>query len=113
MLGVRMEWSTSRTPGALVGHPAGRIDETSWEAFLAALNAAIAEAAEARLPLILDLSGIPYMSSRGLRVLTLARREGSARSVDITLAQPNERMREILAISRYDKIFDVRQTIEQ
>jgi len=106
-----MDWSTSQTPDALIGHPQGRVDESSWELFLAALNTGIAEAAAAHLPLVVDLAGIPYMSSRGLRVLTLALREGKARSVAIALARPNERMREILAISRYDKIFEVRETL--
>jgi anti-sigma B factor antagonist len=44
------------------------------------------------------------MSSRGLRALTMAKREAGD-VVKITLAAPNERMREILAISRYDKLF--------
>ena len=46
------------------------------------------------------------MSSRGLRALTLAKREAGADGA-ITLAAPNDRMREILAISRYDKLFKV------
>lgn len=107
-----MDWSTSRTAAALIGHPAGRIDESNWEPFLAALNEAIAEAADAGLMLVIDLAGIPYMSSRGLRVLTIARREATARAIDVVLARPGERMREILGISRYDKIFDIRETIE-
>jgi anti-sigma B factor antagonist/stage II sporulation protein AA (anti-sigma F factor antagonist) len=46
------------------------------------------------------------MSSRGLRALTIARRE-AGEAVAIRLARPNPRMREILAISRYDKLFEV------
>ena len=52
------------------------------------------------------------MSSRGLRALTLAKRHGDAVGVTITLAAPNAVMREILAISRYDKLFAVTETIE-
>lgn len=107
-----MNWSSSRGRKALIGHPQGRVDEGSWEAFLAALTSAIGEAAEAKLPMILDLSGIDYMSSRGLRVLTLARKEAMAQGVDLTLAQPNEMLREILSISRYDKIFTVMDTLD-
>ena len=57
-------------------------------------------------PLVIDLAGLDYMSSRGLRALTMAKRE-AGEAVKITLAAPNSRMREILAISRYDKLFEV------
>jgi anti-sigma B factor antagonist len=107
-----MIWSSSRGGKAFIGQPQGRVDEGSWEAFLAALTGAISEAAEAQLPMILDLSGIEYMSSRGLRVLTLARKEAIAKGVDLTLAKPNEMLREILSISRYDKIFTVMDTLD-
>ena len=58
------------------------------------------------IELVVDLTGLDYMSSRGLRALTMAKREAGD-TVRITLAAPNDRMREILAISRYDKLFDV------
>jgi anti-sigma B factor antagonist len=47
-----------------------------------------------------------------LRVLTLARREAEAHKIAFTLARPNERMREILAISRYDKIFKIEDSLD-
>lgn len=106
-----MEWGTAKTGGVLVGRPVGRVDELSWESFLAEITAAIDAAAEDRRDFVLDLSGIDYMSSRGLRVLTLAKRHAESKPVAMALAKPNERMREILAISRYDKIFPVRDTL--
>jgi anti-sigma B factor antagonist len=102
-----MEWSERQTATALIGEPIGRIDENSWEAFLAAISAALATAQAANLPMVLSLATIDYMSSRGLRVLTLAKRDADMRGVPLTLAKPNLRMKEILAISRYDKIFTV------
>ena len=107
-----MEWSNRKTAKALVGAGQGRVDETSWEAFHTAVSSAIAEAAAAGLPLIIDLERIEYMSSRGLRVLTLAKREAEANKVGLTLARPNDRMAEILAISRYDRIFTVTAGLE-
>ena len=102
-----MDWELERSAGRLVGRPRGRVDETTWEAFSEALTAAVRDAAGAGgLPLIVDLSGLDYMSSRGLRALTMAKRE-AGEVVKITLAGPNARMREILAISRYDKLFEV------
>lgn len=107
-----MEWSARQTSVAVVIRPEGHVDETSWEAFHAALSQCIGTAASAQLALVLDLEGVSYMSSRGLRVLTLARRDAEAGNVAFTLARPNERMREILAISRYDKIFAVQPALE-
>jgi anti-sigma B factor antagonist len=53
------------------------------------------------------------MSSRGLRALTLAQRRGTEAGTAIVLAQPNETMREILAISRYDMVFRVTDSVEE
>jgi anti-sigma B factor antagonist len=107
-----MSWSTRQTENKLIGLPIGRVDEKSWEALLGHLTQAIAAAASAKIDFALDLSGVDYMSSRGLRVLTLARREAETHQIKFTLAQPNERMREILAISRYDKIFKIEDSLD-
>ena len=107
-----MGWSARRAKDKLIGTPTGRVDEKSWEAFLGDLTRAIAEAAAEKCAFVLDLSGVDYMSSRGLRVLTLAKRDAETQHVTFTLAKPNDRMREILAISRYDKIFKVEDTID-
>ena len=101
-----MNWSVEQLDDRVVGKPVGRVDEATWEAFSEALIAAVRQAKQAGAPLIVDLTGLDYMSSRGLRALTLASRE-AAGAVAIVLAAPNERMREILAISRYDKMFKV------
>ena len=108
-----MDWIDGAAGDALIGRPLGRIDEGSWEAFLGGITLRIGQAAEAGQRFVLDLAGVDYMSSRGLRVLTLAKREGDARGVSLTLACPNARMREILAISRYDKIFTVADTLPE
>ena len=63
--------------------------------------------------LAIDLAGVDYMSSRGLRTLTLAQRQSGQAGIAIVLSSPNDMMREILAISRYDKIFPVVDSIEQ
>lgn len=101
-----MDWTQTTYEGRLVGRPVGRVDESTWEAFSQNLIGAVEEARAMGAALVVDLAGLDYMSSRGLRVLTMARREAGD-AVSITLAAPNDRMREILAISRYDKLFEV------
>lgn len=105
-----MDWDVSRSAGRLVGRPSGRIDESNWERFSEALIAAVREAAAEKAALVIDLSVLDYMSSRGLRALTMAKRE-AGEAVAITLAAPNARMREILAISRYDKLFAITDAV--
>ena len=94
---------------AVVLAPSGRIDESTVDAFRERLLAEI-EASPAIA--IIDLAQVAYMSSRGLRALTLAQRAGQEAGTTIVLARPNETMREILAISRYDMVFRVAATIE-
>lgn len=102
-------WSSETHDGGRVVAPLGRVDEATASAFSECLTA---EAQAAAGLLVIDLAGIDYMSSRGLRALTLAQRKGAESGTVIALARPNPIMREILAISRYDMIFRVSDTIE-
>lgn len=108
-----MEYSLELRDEAVLVRVDGRVDESTWEAFGAGLSDAVRQAGRASLPkVIIDLSELDYMSSRGLRVLTVAKREGDAADVTIILSSPNDIMREILAISRYDKLFTVIDMID-
>jgi anti-sigma B factor antagonist len=108
-----MEYSLDRREDAIVVAVDGRVDEASWEAFGAGLSEAIEQARQFDLRrVIIDLKQLDYMSSRGLRALTVAKRQGEEANVMVSLASPNDVMREILAISRYDKLFKVTETVE-
>lgn len=107
-----MDWVEEARDGAIIALPNGKIDESSAQDFGTKLEEAVAHASEAAAKLVVDCSGISYMSSRGLRALTLAKRKADGAGVKILLAAPNEIVREILAISRYDKLFGVTDTVE-
>ena len=109
MSGSALQWNSEPRGNAVVLSPVGRVDETSADSFKDYLVEAVAADAETA---IIDLSGIAYMSSRGLRGLTLAQRAANESGTTIVLACPNDTMREILAISRYDMVFRVADTIE-
>lgn len=102
------DWTVEQRGGSRVIAPAGHVDESTATRFTERLI----EEAAAGGRIVLDLAGIPYMSSRGLRALTLAQRRGSQAGATIILARPSETMREILAISRYDQVFEVTETVE-
>lgn len=107
-----MEVSYRTTGNAVIVAPVGRVDESTWEEFGSQLSRGIEQASSQSLEtLVIDLSNIDYMSSRGLRVLTLAKQVGRASGVSIRLASPNDLMLEILAISRYDKLFPVDRSL--
>ena len=108
-----MDYSLDRRDNAVVVAVFGRVDESSWEAFGAGLSEAIEQARQAGLgKVVIDLEKLDYMSSRGLRVLTVAKRQGDDAGVGVSLAAPNDVMREILAISRYEKLFAITDTVE-
>ena len=107
-----MEWRLRNDGARFVAAPAGRVDEDTWKDFSSRLNAAVREAALARFPVVIDLSDLEYMTSKGLRALTLAKNEAQG-AVPILLAAPNAAMRRILAISRYDMLFPVVDDVDQ
>jgi anti-anti-sigma factor len=108
-----MNYTLDQREGTIIVAVSGRVDESSWVAFGVGLSEAIEKAREAGLGrVVIDLTELEYMSSRGLRVLTVAKREGEDAGVTVALASPNEVMREILAISRYDKLFTITETVE-
>ncbi len=105
-----MLWKRREAPGALIGRPEGRVDEGNWSEFAGHLTAAIAAAAGRAV--IVDLGGVDYMSSRGLRALSTALAAAKKEAVGMALAAPGPAMREILAISRYDKLFAVHASVD-
>lgn len=108
-----MDCSFESVPGAVIVSAQGKVDEASWEAFGGHLDDGIGRAVNAGVAtLVIDLAQLDYMSSRGLRALTVAKRRAEAAGLTITLAAPNDVMREILAISRYDKLFPVRDSVD-
>ena len=109
MTGSALDWKSEERGSAVVLAPSGRVDESTADAFREHLLEAIAAKPSTA---IIDLAEVAYMSSRGLRALTLAQRAGQEAGTTIVLARPNETMREILAISRYDMVFRVADTIE-
>lgn len=107
-----MDWRTETRGGRLVGRQQGRVDERNWQQFSDDLVAAIVAAKAAGQGFVVDLSGIDYMSSRGLRALSTALAAAKQDGVGMTLAAPGDAMRQILAISRYDKLFAVHPTVD-
>ncbi len=110
MTDTALNWQDKQLGEALVLAPSGRVDESTADTFKYHLIEAVDKEPS---QVIVDLAGVEYMSSRGLRALTLAQRAGQGAQTTIALARPNDTMREILAISRYDMVFRVFDTVEE
>jgi anti-sigma B factor antagonist len=108
-----MRFTVERWENATLAVVEGRIDESTAQSFGDQLIASVEHAlGMPATKVVVDCSGIDYMSSRGLRALTLGKRAADEAGVVIVLAAPNEIMREIFAISRYDKLFAVTDSLD-
>ena len=56
---------------------------------------------------VLEMSGIDYISSAGLRAMIALLRECKKHKGNVRLANPSERVVEVLALAGLDSLFDV------
>lgn len=82
----------------------GRIDSGNAGEFDTAVKNALAEG---HYNLILDMSGVSYMSSAGLRVMVAALRECKKlpNNGDVRLSNPSERVAEVLELAGLSGMF--------
>ena len=102
-----MELASKRFADAVVLCPVGRIDHATADGFKAALTPHLAGCAAGRDYLVLDLSGVEYMSSVGLRVLMLASKQAKAQGGSLAVCGLQPVVREIFEISRFNLVLDV------
>ena len=106
-----MELQTQDIANVLLIHVEGRVDLTTAQSFqdllLPQLNGCTGEAKKA----LLDLSGVHYMNSTGLRVLMLASRQCQKQQGEIALAALSPMLQEVFRISRFDTVFKVFTTV--
>ena len=102
-----MNLPVKRFADAVVLSPAGRIDHSSAEAFRGALAPHLERCAAGRDQVVLDLAGVDYISSAGLRVLMLAKKQAKAQGGSFAVAGLVPAVREIFEISRFTVVFDI------
>jgi anti-anti-sigma factor len=84
---------------------AGRLDGFTSAAHEAELKALLAGDASS---VTIDLSQLEYVSSAGLRVLLMTAKLAKAKGGGVVLASPTSVVLDVLKISGFDKIFDIR-----
>jgi anti-sigma B factor antagonist len=98
---------------ARVVAPKGRLDHDTCEAFRANVAPHLQACASAGEVLVLDLSGLEYVSSAGLRCLMLAAKEAGSRGSRMKVAAMQPVVAEIFQISRFHLVFDVFPTLRE
>jgi anti-anti-sigma factor len=107
-----VQLTTQQFADTMVVAPTGRIDHRSAAELEAALLPLVGRAAEARASLVLDFSGVEYISSVGLRVLMIAAKQMRAAQARLSVAALCSVVAEIFSISRFDKVLTVNGTLE-
>ncbi len=107
-----MDWHCQQEDGVVIIGPGGPIDRENAGDFDTRLLAAVKSAGAAGDRLVIDLSGVDYMSSAGLRVLARAAKEARDLSLDLAVAGLQDTIAEIFAISRFDRLFTVFDTTD-
>jgi anti-sigma B factor antagonist/stage II sporulation protein AA (anti-sigma F factor antagonist) len=97
-----MEWNERQVGDAVVASVKGRIDLSNADTLKDAMTAAMAKAKSA---LIVDLSGVDYMSSAGLRSLMIVFKAGKASGKTLGLCSLQPLLMEIFTISRFNLVF--------
>lgn len=82
----------------------GRIDSSNASELEGAFKGL---ADEGRYQLVVEGSGVEYMSSAGLRALVAALRESKKHRGDLRIANPSERMQEVLNLAGLDSVFGI------
>jgi len=97
--------------GAVVLTPDGRLDHDNSEAFRAALQPHLDASARPGRGVVLDLSGLEYVSSAGLRCFVLAAKQAKAQGGRVVIAGMQPVVAEIFQISRFNLVFDIFATV--
>ena len=98
---------------ALVLGVAGRLDQDNCDAFRADLMAHVERSAHEGGVEILDLGGLEYVSSAGLRCFMLASRQAKAQHGRIFVAALQPMVAEIFEISHFNLVFQVFPTVRE
>ena len=109
---MHLQIATRQVADAVIAMPVGRIDHRSAADFEACLTPLVTGAAATKGALVLDLSGIEYISSVGLRVLMIAAKKMREREAPLLVTSLQSVVAEIFAISRFDRILTVTATLE-
>lgn len=102
-----MEINTSEMKRVQLFEVIGRIDSTNAGELGSVLDRSVDEG---RNNLVLDLGGVEYMSSAGLREMVRILKRVKRGGGDLRIANPSDRVKEVLELAGLDSIFEIYPT---
>ena len=108
-----MNVAPRRFGNAVVLRVEGRLDQDTCGGFTTDLMSHIDDAGRAGGGIVLDLSGMEYVSSAGLRCFMLASRQAKAQHGRIFVAALQPMVAEIFEISHFNLVFQVFPTVRE
>ena len=99
-----MNLPTREQAGVLIVSVSGRIDHITSEEFTKSLDPLLDQCTQGHPSILLDFSGVDYISSAGLRVLMMASRRAKAQKGVFAIAALQPMVQEVFAISRFNLI---------
>ena len=108
-----MNVTSRRFANAVVLSVSGRLDQDTCDMFRGDLSRHVEVTAREGGAIVLDLSGLEYVSSAGLRCFMLASRQAKAQSGRIFVAALQPMVREIFEISHFNLVFQVFPTVRE
>lgn len=106
-----MELHSREEGNAVILRPEGRIDHTHADAFRLGLEPHVSACTQGAKVLVLDFSGVTFISSIGLRALMIAVKQVKAQGGRMMLAELTPLVREVFQISRFDLLFEIHPTV--
>jgi anti-sigma B factor antagonist len=99
-----MEISSSDMRRVQLFEVIGRVDSTNAAELGSAMDKSVDDG---KTNLVLDLGGVEYMSSAGLREMVRVLKRVKRTGGDLRIANPSERVREVLELAGLDSIFEI------
>lgn len=108
-----MNVSARRFANAVVLQVKGRLDQDTCEAFRSELVREVEGTARDGGAAVLDLSGLEYVSSAGLRCFMMASRQAKAQGGRIFVASMQPMVAEIFSIGHFNLVFQTFPTVRE
>jgi anti-sigma B factor antagonist/stage II sporulation protein AA (anti-sigma F factor antagonist) len=102
-----MEFTSLRYAEVVVAAPVGRVDHSTAGSLEQALLPLLEPSTGAAPAIVLDFSGVHYISSAGLRVLMIAAKKMQARKAALGVASLQPMVQAIFEATRWDQVVDV------
>jgi anti-anti-sigma factor len=108
-----MDCRAQQIANVILVRVAGRIDHSTAQVFEDALLPLLDGCPGEGKKALLDLSGVVYMSSAGLRVLILAAKQCRKQYGEIVIAALQPLLQEVFRIGRLEMVFKVFKTVRE